>query len=51
VGAGAGTGVSAATKGQQILLPAETVLNFQLQSPISAYVAENPNANRQRVND
>ena len=51
VGAGAGTGVSAATKGQQIVLPAETVLNFQLQAPISAFVAENPNANRQRVND
>jgi hypothetical protein len=50
VGAGAGTGVSAATKGQQILLPAETVLNFQLQAPISAYVAEGPNSNRQRMN-
>ncbi len=51
VGAGAGTGVSAATKGQQIVLPSETVLNFQLQAPITAYVAESPNANRQRVND
>jgi hypothetical protein len=51
VGAGAGTGVSAATKGQQIVLPSETVLNFQLQAPISAFIAENPNSNRQRVND
>jgi BON domain len=51
VGAGAGTGVSAATKGQQIVLPAETVLNFQLQAPISAYVTEGPNANRPKVND
>ena len=51
VGAGAGTGVSAATRGQQIVLPAETVLNFQLQAPVTAYVAESPNANRQRVND
>jgi hypothetical protein len=51
VGAGAGTGVSAATHGQQIVLPAETVLNFQLQAPVTAYTAESPNANRQRVND
>lgn len=34
-GAGAGTGVSAAGKGQQIILKPETVLNFQLQNSIS----------------
>jgi BON domain len=35
-GAGAGTGVSAAAgKGQQIVLPAEQIIAFQLQSPIT----------------
>jgi hypothetical protein len=47
VGAGAGTGVSAATKGQQIKLPAETVLNFQLQSPVTVVeTSGGPNAGR-----
>src|SRR5579864_6069904 len=51
VGAGAGTGVSAATKGQQILLPSETVLNFQLQTPLSVIPTEHgPNAGRQQLN-
>jgi hypothetical protein len=50
VGAGAGTGVSAATKGQQIVLPSETVLNFQLQNPLSVYAtSQGPNGNRQQV--
>jgi len=34
-GGGLGGGVQAATKGQQIKLPSETVLNFALQSPDS----------------
>ena len=34
-GAGAGTGVQAATKGPQIKLPAETLLEFQLQAPLT----------------
>jgi hypothetical protein len=51
VGAGAGTGVSAATKGQQIVLPSETVLNFQLQAPLSVIPTEHgPNASRQQLN-
>lgn len=51
VGAGAGTGVSAATKGQQIVLPSETVLNFQLQAPVSVIpTSEGPNAGRQTLN-
>lgn len=51
VGAGAGTGVSAATKGQQIVLPSETVLNFQLQAPLSVIPTSNgPNAGRQQLN-
>jgi len=51
VGAGAGTGVSGATKGQQIVLPSETVLNFQLQAPLSVIPTEHgPNAGRQQLN-
>ncbi|HKW26635.1 MAG TPA: BON domain-containing protein [Terriglobales bacterium] len=51
VGAGAGTGVSAATKGQQIVLPSETVLNFQLQAPLSVIPTNGgPNAGRQQLN-
>ena len=34
-GGGIGGGVQAATKGQQIKLPSETVLNFTLQAPVS----------------
>jgi hypothetical protein len=34
-GAGAGVGVNAATRGQQTVIPTETVINFQLQSPIT----------------
>jgi hypothetical protein len=51
VGAGAGTGVQAATKGQQIKLPAETVLNFRLEGPLSVTPASSSdrNAGRQRV--
>jgi hypothetical protein len=51
VGAGAGTGVQAATKGQQIKLPAETVLNFRLEGPLSVTPASTSdrNAGRQRV--
>ena len=46
-GGGLGGGVQAATKGQQIKLPSETVLNFTLQSPVTV-VATNkgPNAGR-----
>lgn len=34
-GAGGGTGVQALTKGQQIQLPAETLLEFELQAPLT----------------
>jgi hypothetical protein len=46
-GGGLGGGVQAATKGQQIKLPSETVLNFTLQGPLTV-VATNkgPNAGR-----
>ena len=39
VGAGVGGGVQAATKGQQIKLPSETILNFTLQAPITVVQA------------
>ena len=39
-GAGAGTVASAATKGQQVQIPAETNLEFTLQQPVS--VTYNP---------
>ncbi|MGZ4815638.1 MAG: BON domain-containing protein [Terriglobales bacterium] len=40
VGAGAGGGVNAATKGQKIQLPVESVLNFQLASPLTVTPAK-----------
>jgi len=51
-GGGLGGGVQAATKGQQIKLPSETVLNFTLQGPVTV-VATNrgPNENRPRLGD
>jgi len=49
-GGGLGGGVQAATKGQQIKLPTETVLNFTLQSPLTVTpVSEGPNAGRQKL--
>jgi len=50
-GAGVGGGVQAATKGQQIKLPSETVLNFTLQAPITVVQASGPDANRQKLTD
>jgi hypothetical protein len=49
-GGGLGGGVQAATKGQQIKLPSETVLNFTLQTPLTV-VATNkgPNSGRHRL--
>jgi hypothetical protein len=49
-GGGLGGGVQAATKGQQIRLPSETVLNFTLQAPLTV-VATNkgPNEGRQKL--
>lgn len=45
-GAGVGTGVAGATKGQQVILKPETVLSFQLQTPVSVM----PVASRQSMN-
>jgi hypothetical protein len=49
-GGGLGGGVQAATKGQQIKLPSETVLNFTLQAPLTVVVTNRgPNQGRHRL--
>jgi len=49
-GGGVGGGVQAATKGQQIKLPTETVLNFTLQSPVSVTpTSEGAHSGRQKL--
>jgi hypothetical protein len=48
-GGGLGGGVQAATKGQQIKLPSETVLNFTLQNPLTVIPAQGPDAHRHRM--
>ena len=49
-GGGLGGGVQAATKGQQIKLPSETVLNFTLQSPLTVtQVDQGPNSGRRKM--
>lgn len=44
-GAGAGAGVNAATRGQQTVIPTETLINFRLQSPITITVTIPPAGN------
>jgi len=49
-GGGLGGGVQAATKGQQIKLPSETVLNFTLQSSLTVTpTTHNPHEGRQKI--
>lgn len=48
-GGGLGGGVQAATKGQQIKLPSETVLNFTLQNPLTVVPAQGPDSHRRRM--
>jgi outer membrane biosynthesis protein TonB len=48
-GGGLGGGVQAATKGQQIKLPSETVLNFTLQQPLTVTPVQGPNSGRQQL--
>src|ERR1700758_1214739 len=48
-GGGLGGGVQAATKGQQIKLPSETVLNFTLQNPLTVIPAGGPDSHRHRM--
>jgi BON domain-containing protein len=50
-GGGLGAGAQAITKGQQIKLPSETVLNFTLQAPLAVIpTTQGPNAGRQPLN-
>jgi len=49
-GGGLGGGVQAATKGQQIKLPSETVLTFELQSPLTVTpTTQGKNAGRPKL--
>ncbi len=49
-GGGLGGGVQAATKGQQIKLPSETVLNFTLQSSLTVLpTTQSPHSNRPKL--
>ncbi len=49
-GGGLGGGVQAATKGQQIKLPSETVINFSLQSSLTVMpVSEGPGSGRHKL--
>ena len=48
-GGGLGGGVQAATKGQQVKLPSETVLNFTLQAPLTVIPAKGPNEGRPKM--
>ena len=51
-GGGLGGGVQAATKGQQIKLPSETVLNFTLQSSLTVVAThKGPNEGRQKLDN
>ncbi len=49
-GGGLGAGAQAITKGQQIKLPSETVLNFTLQAPLTVIPTQGPNAGRPTLN-
>lgn len=49
-GGGVGGGVQAATKGQQIVLPSETVLSFTLNSPVTITLPPGgPDADRRKL--
>jgi outer membrane biosynthesis protein TonB len=50
-GGGLGGGVQAATKGQQIKLPSESVLNFTLSNAVTVTQSGDPNSNRQRISE
>ena len=41
--------MQAATKGQQIKLPSETVLNFTLQNPLTVIPAGGPDSHRHKM--
>lgn len=47
-GAGAGTGVQALTKGEQVKLPSETVLQFELKAPLTVTPVAGDAATREK---
>lgn len=47
-GGGAGAGVNAVTRGQQVVLPSESVLHFTLQSPLTLTVTDAPQSSASR---
>ena len=49
-GAAAGTGVNAVTRGQQVTIPSETLINFKLSAPITVSVTVLPNGEIQGDN-
>lgn len=49
-GGATGTGVNAATRGQEVVIPTETLINFQLQSPITLRVTIPPPGSGQNEN-
>jgi hypothetical protein len=42
-GGGLGAGVNAVTRGEQVKIPAETLVNFKLQSPVSVTTSRSAN--------
>ena len=51
IGAGAGTAVQVFTKGQQVRIPSETSLDFQLEAPVTVtYLPESNTSRRSRSN-
>jgi len=50
-GAGAGGAAQAASKSQAIKLPAETIVNFTLQEPVTVLKPPSADANRQKLGD
>lgn len=50
-GGGIGAGVNAVTRGQQVKIPAETLINFKLQSPVSVTTSRSANGETRTFND
>jgi hypothetical protein len=48
-GGGLGAGVNAVTRGEQVKIPAETLINFKLQSPISVTTSRSANGSATRT--
>jgi hypothetical protein len=50
-GAAAGAGVQGVTRGQQVRIPSETLLDFRLQSPVTVTVTIPPSLNKRNQED